>query len=174
VQTSTSASRPVQSEVQRVTPPPVAPSRSSDLERFGSSGDTPSSTIPAWAKFGIPAAIIVIAVVVYLLVGSNPKKRQADNNNQRKGDTPIAEPVTGQETTNRAALGNVELTGTAPCHRLASHSSRLPIRQRGSSSPSVTENPRISGPSTGSSPTVTFTRPMRFRTPKPPAVTVSK
>jgi hypothetical protein len=126
MQTSTSASRPVQSEVQRVTPPPVAPTRPSEPERFGSSGNTPSSTIPAWAKFGIPAAIIVIAVVVYLLVGSNPKKRQADNNNQRQGDTPIAEPVAGQETTNRAALGTVELTGTALSNAQSSPPCALP------------------------------------------------
>jgi hypothetical protein len=112
VQTASSPSRPVETDVQRVTPPPVAPARPSEPERFGSSDSTPSSTIPAWAKFGIPAAIIVIAVVVYLLVGSNPKKHE-DDNNQRKGDTPIAGPVAGQETTNRAALGTVELTGTA-------------------------------------------------------------
>jgi hypothetical protein len=125
VQTSVPSSRSAQADVPGVTPPPVAPTRPYEPERPTSSASTPSSVIPAWAKYGIPAAIIVVAVIVYLLAGSNPKKRD-ENNNKRKVDTPIAEPAAGQETINRAALGTVELTGTALSHAPTSPPCTLP------------------------------------------------
>lgn len=125
VQTPASAGRPVQADVPRITPPPVASARPHEPERLSSSDITPSSAIPAWAKFGIPAAIILIAVVVYLVVGSNPKKHTDDNNNH-KGITPVAEPATGQPTINRAALGTVELMGTALSNAQGSPPCALP------------------------------------------------
>ncbi len=122
---ASSPSSPVETGVQGVTPPPVAPTRPSEPERFRSSASTASSTIPAWAKFGIPAAIIVIAVIVYFLTGSGSKKRD-DNNIQPKGDTPIAQPAAGQETINRTALGTVELTETALSNAPSSPPCALP------------------------------------------------
>lgn len=180
VQTSVPASRPAPTEPQRVTPSPVAPARPSEPARLSSSDSTPSSSIPAWAKFGIPLAVVLIAVVIYLMTGSH-STQHGNTTRGQGGSTAGGLGNTGGDT--GAGLGSVELA-TALAKAQSSPPCSLPTTNDlkymasdpsgGSSSRTAAPIPRINGASTGSSPTATFTKPTRWRAPAPPVTIVSR
>jgi hypothetical protein len=95
-------------DIARSVPASSEPSRPSSSYTDTSST---ASSFPAWAKIAIPIAVVVIAVVAYMLMSSGSSKHENTDNRQpvvNKADNGASD--TG--STNRAALGSVELLGT--------------------------------------------------------------
>jgi hypothetical protein len=120
LQNSTSPSHPVHKVERAAAPPAATPVRSSPVPaQFRSDESTPPSSIPAWAKYGIPAAIVVIAVIVYLLAGSSASKRSEQENRSRVQQSSPSEPLQG-------TAAAADITGTAIAHAQTSPPCSLP------------------------------------------------
>jgi hypothetical protein len=108
--------RPVD-EIERAATPPPAQVRPAELERLGTPPNPPAPSIPAWAKYGIPAAIIVLAVIVYLLAGSSAGKRSGQENKSRQQESSPSQPLQGAAA---------DVTGTAIARAQTSPPCSLP------------------------------------------------
>ncbi len=168
--TTASYRAPAPAPVERAAPPAyVQPSPAT------------ASSFPAWTKIAIPVAVVLIAIVAYMLMSS--KSPTPDNTKTHTQAENAAGNSSGDAgSTNRAALGSVELwaQGWRPCRaprhvrcrRIASRSSPPAIHRFGSSSLFGAVMPAISGPSIGSSRTDLFTRPTQSLTRAITAATV--
>jgi len=119
LQTSAPSTRPVHDVAQVPAPPTPTHVSATEPERFRSPESTPASSIPAWAKYGIPAAIILIAVIVYLWAGSSAGNRSEQEKKSRLQQTSPSQPLQGG-----AAVA--EVTGTAIARAQTSPPCSLP------------------------------------------------